>query len=175
VRRIVAEFPEVAGFGIGTKLSSEVKAIAGVIFKQCVIEGRPTLKASNTPEKSTLPGRLQIFRGIDEKGNYVGDCTGLDEEEIEIPGAERTERLLLPFWENGYYDGVPSIIKQKAFVEDQRARFPDIFNYPCTLSDRLSRLRAELTQAMRIDRSGWQEVLKLPPELRQEIERNNSE
>jgi len=175
VRRIVAEFPEAAGFGIGTKLSSEVKQIAGVIFKQCLIGGRPTLKASNTPEKSTLPGRLQIFRGIDKRGNYVADCTGLDEEEIEIPGAHRTERLLLPFWENGYYEMIPSIEKQKAFVEDQRARFADIFNYPCTLSDRLRRLRLELTEAMREDRSGWQNVLKLPPELRAEIEPNNSE
>src|ERR1051325_8340936 len=68
VKRIVAEFPEAAGFGIGTKLSSEIKTVAGVIFKQCLIEGRPTLKASNTPEKSTLPGRLQVFRGIDAVG-----------------------------------------------------------------------------------------------------------
>jgi len=30
-----------AGFGIGTKLSSEVKNVAGVIFKACMIDGRP--------------------------------------------------------------------------------------------------------------------------------------
>src|SRR6476661_4044818 len=65
VRKIVTEFPEVAGFGIGTKLSSEVRAVAGVIFKQCVINQRPTLKASNSPDKTTLPGLLQLFRGID--------------------------------------------------------------------------------------------------------------
>ncbi len=62
--QIVAAFPEAAGFGIGTKLSGEVRRIAGVIFKECVVGGRPTLKASNTPDKSTLPGRLQVFRGI---------------------------------------------------------------------------------------------------------------
>ena len=83
VRDIVAEFPEVGGFGIGTKLSSEVKSVAGVIFKQCLIENLPTLKASNSPDKTTLPGRLQVFRGIDERGNYVGDVTGLDDEEID--------------------------------------------------------------------------------------------
>src|SRR5919197_5428962 len=32
VRRIVEEFPQVAGFGVGTKLSGEVRRIAGVIF-----------------------------------------------------------------------------------------------------------------------------------------------
>src|SRR5438445_1065725 len=48
VKRIVAEFPEAVGFGIGTKLSSEVRNVAGVIFKACVIDGRPTLKASTS-------------------------------------------------------------------------------------------------------------------------------
>src|ERR1051325_5890439 len=56
VTQIVAAFPEAAGFGIGTKLSSEVKNVAGVIFKACLIDGRPTLKASNSLDKTTLPG-----------------------------------------------------------------------------------------------------------------------
>src|SRR5919205_101112 len=111
VRRIVEEFPEVAGFGVGTKLSGEVQRIAGVIFKECVIDGRPTLKASNTPEKSTLPGRLQVFRGADADGRYVGDVTGLDEEEVEIPGAASVERLLAPFWVGGRHNSIPSILK----------------------------------------------------------------
>src|SRR4051812_28571557 len=95
--RIVAEFPEAAGFGVGTKLSSEVRSIAGVIFKQCVIETLPTLKASNSPDKTTLPGRLQIFRGTGADGRYVADVIGLDDEEVKIAGAVRTERLLVPF------------------------------------------------------------------------------
>src|SRR6476660_2441060 len=87
VTKIVAEFPEVSGFGIGTKLSSEVKHVAGVIFKACMINGLPTLKASNSLDKTTLPGCLQVFRGIDRQGNYAGDVTGLDDEQVEIPGA----------------------------------------------------------------------------------------
>ncbi|HEX8652490.1 MAG TPA: hypothetical protein VF708_16870 [Pyrinomonadaceae bacterium] len=160
VRRIVDEFPQAAGFGVGTKLSGEVASIAGVIFKECLIEGRPTLKASNTPEKSTLPGRLQVFRGTDAAGSYVGDRIGLDDEEAEIPGAVKVERLLIPFWENMRYDAIPSITKQKAFVEEQRKRLPDINNYPCLLTDRLRRLRDELTSQMREDHSGWQDVLR---------------
>jgi nicotinate phosphoribosyltransferase len=169
IKRVVAEFPEVAGFGVGTKLSGEVRRIAGVIFKQCLIEGRPTLKASNTPEKSTLPGRLQVFRGADSAGRYVGDVIGLDEEEIEIPGAATVERLLRPFWERGRYEAIPSITKQKAFVEEQRARFPDIDNYPHTLSERLRRIRDELTARMRADDSGWQSVLTMPEGLAVEL------
>ena len=162
VKQIVEQFPEVAGFGIGTKLSSEVRAVAGVIFKQCLIEELPTLKASNSEEKITLPGRLQLFRGSDAAGNYVGDVTGLESEEIEIPGAVNVERLLVPFWENGQYAPIPSIWKQKVFVAEQRKRFRDLNNYPQQLSDDLRRLRDELVTRMRSDDSGWQTVLKMP-------------
>src|SRR5881296_3073624 len=137
VRHIVAEFPEAAGFGIGTKLSSEVRHVAGVIFKACLIDDRPTLKASNSLDKTTLPGRMQVFRGIDADGNYVTDVIGLDDEDMKIPGAARVERLLQAFWENGQHSAIPSIEKQKAFVANQIKRFRDLHNYPCTLSDRL--------------------------------------
>jgi nicotinate phosphoribosyltransferase len=162
VKQIVAEFPEVAGFGIGTKLSSEVPAVAGVIFKQCVMRGHPTLKASNSEDKITLPGRLQLFRGSDERGMYVGDVIGLDVEQVEIPGAVKVERLLVPFWENGQHSAIPSVMKQKAFVAEQRQRFADIESYPCDLSARLRALRDDLVARMRADNSGWQEILKMP-------------
>jgi nicotinate phosphoribosyltransferase len=162
VRQIVAQFPEVAGFGIGTKLSSEVRAVAGVIFKQCSIKGRPTLKASNSEEKITLPGKLQLFRGSDAEGNFVGDVIGLDSEEVEIDGAAKVERLLLPFWENGQHSSIPSINKQKVFVEEQRRRFRDIDNYPCRLSDQLRKLRDDLVARFKVDNSGWESILRVP-------------
>jgi nicotinate phosphoribosyltransferase len=162
VKQIVKEFPEVAGFGIGTKLSSEVRAVAGVIFKMCVIKGQPTLKASNSEEKITLPGRLQLFRASDAEGNYIGDVIGLDDEEVEVPEAVKVERLLVPFWENGQHSAIPSIWKQKVFVEEQRKRFRDLDNYPCRLSDNLRRLRDELVTRFKADNSGWQSILKTP-------------
>ena len=160
VKQIVKEFPEVAGFGIGTKLSSEVRAVAGVIFKMCLIKDQPTLKASNSEEKITLPGKLQLFRGSDAEGNYVGDVIGLDDEEVEIPGAVKVERLLVPFWENGQHSAIPSIWKQKVFVEEQRNRFRDIDNYPRGLSDKLRQLRDDLVKRFKKDRSGWESILK---------------
>jgi nicotinate phosphoribosyltransferase len=162
VKKIVAEFPEVAGFGIGTKLSSEVPAVAGVIFKQCVMKGHPTLKASNSEDKITLPGRLQLFRGSDERGMYIGDIIGLDVEQVEIPGAVKVDRLLVPFWENGQHSAIPSVVKQKVFVAEQRQRFADIENYPCELSARLRELRDDLVARMRADNSGWEQILKMP-------------
>jgi len=169
LQKIVEEFPEAAVFGIGTKLSSEVRNVAGVIFKACVIDGRPTLKASNSLDKTTLPGAMQVFRGVDADGNYISDITGLDDEEIEIPGAARLERVMQPFWENGQHSAIPSIEKQKAFVTDQMKRFRDLHNYPRTLSDRLTNLRDDLTEKMRADNSGWEKVLKLPEEVPEEL------
>jgi hypothetical protein len=72
------------------------------------------------------------------------------------------ERLLVPFWENGQHSAIPSITKQKSFVEEQRKRFDDINNYPRTLSSKLSELRDDLTERMRADNSGWQDVLAMP-------------
>jgi hypothetical protein len=91
--------------------------------------------------------------------------TGLDDEAVEIPGAARVERLLQPFWESGRHDTIPSIRKQKAFVEEQLARFPDIDHYPHPLSDRLKSLRDDLTARMRRDDPSWREVLTLPSDL----------
>jgi len=169
VKRIVEAFPEAAGFGVGTKLSSEVKNVAGVIFKACVIDRRPTLKASNSLDKTTLPGLLQVFRGADGNGNYIGDVTGLDDEQIEISGAATVERLLHPFWENGQHSAIPSIEKQKAFVASQMHRFPDLHDYPTRLSDRLAQLRDDLTEQMRADNSGWEKILQLPEEVPEEL------
>jgi nicotinate phosphoribosyltransferase len=159
-REIVAQFPQAAGFGIGTKLSSEVKRVAGVIFKQCLINGRPTLKCSNDPEKNTLPGKLQIFRGADAQGRYVGDVIGLDDEMPAIPSAATIERLLVPFWDNGRHAPLPSIEKQKAFVEEQLARFPALDSYPVSLSEKLRALRQEITDAMKQEPSPWREMVK---------------
>ncbi len=81
-------------------------------------------------------------------------------EEVQIPGAVKVERLLVPFWDNGQHSAIPSVVKQKAFVEDQRRRFGDIENYPHDLSTKLRALRDDLVQCLRVDKSGWQEVLK---------------
>jgi hypothetical protein len=86
----------------------------------------------------------------------------LDDEAVEIPGATTVERLLIPFWENGQHAAIPSITKQKVFVEEQRKRFGDITNYRTRLSDALHKLRDDLTEQLQMDNSGWQEILKVP-------------
>ena len=108
---------------------------------------------------------MQVFRGVDGAGNYVADVTGLEGEQVEIPGAANVECLLQPFWENGQHSAIPSIEKQKVFVADQMRRFADLHTYPCTLSDGLTKLRDDLTERVRADSSGWEKVLSLPEEV----------
>jgi hypothetical protein len=108
---------------------------------------------------------MQVYRGIGSDGDFIGDLIGLEEESISIPGATSVDRLLEPFWENGHHEAIPSITKQKAFVEAQRSRFKDIESYPCELSDGLRALCETVTSAMREDRSGWREVVTITPEL----------
>src|SRR5678815_5392395 len=98
---------------------------------------------------------------------YVRDVIGLDDEDIEIPGAAKVERLLVPFWENGQHSAIPSIEKQKVYVEEQRHRFADIENYPHALSAKLRQLRDELVQRMRADNSGWEEILNMPENVQE--------
>src|SRR3989344_395999 len=68
IRQIVEYEPSVSGFGVGTKLIAEVEAVAGVIFKLCTIDKRVTLKCSDSPNKETLPGQVQVWRCVDDKG-----------------------------------------------------------------------------------------------------------
>ncbi len=100
-----------------------------------------------------------------------GECTSatsLDSiaKKSRFPAQSTVERLLVPFWENGQHSAIPSIEKQKVFVEEQRRRFADIENYPCDLSDKLRQLRDDLVKRLHVDNSGWQEILNMPePEL----------
>jgi hypothetical protein len=66
------------------------------------------------------------------------------------------------FWENGQHSAIPSITKQKAFVAEQRKRFGNINSYQHELSTKLRELRDQLTERMRIDNSGWEEILAIP-------------
>jgi nicotinate phosphoribosyltransferase len=75
----------VAGFGVGTRLvtSFDVPALGGV-YKLVESDGRAVMKLAG--EKSTLPGRHQVFRGDD------GDVIGLVGE--DLPGTPLLEPVL---------------------------------------------------------------------------------
>jgi len=77
---------------------------------------------------------------IDASGNYVGDVTGREDEQIEIPGAVTVERLLQPFWGNGQHSAIPSIENRKPSSRIRCDASTILRSYPCTLSPGLTKL-----------------------------------
>lgn len=150
------ELPELdlTVFGVGTKLISEVGRVAGVIYKLSEVDGLPTFKGSkNTPEKATLPGRLQVLRGINKNGSYVGDVTTLEnsgdmadsKELLRAKGAVRYAELLQDFVNVPNLNmHLRSFEQQREFVAEQLSKFGYLMNYPTMLSPQLTALRRDL-------------------------------
>jgi nicotinate phosphoribosyltransferase len=85
-------------FGVGTSLSTSSDAPSlGVLYKLVEVErgGEVREAAKFSAAKVTYPGRKQIYREIDSRGDYAGDVIALEEE--HMPG----EPLLLPVMRAG--------------------------------------------------------------------------
>lgn len=69
------------GFGVGTALvtGKGAGALDGV-YKLSEIGGKPTLKRSENPAKTTLPGKKLVYRFQDEHGKFQGDAIALEGE-----------------------------------------------------------------------------------------------
>lgn len=85
-------------FGVGTSLSTSSDAPSlGVLYKLVELErgGEVREAAKFSAAKVTYPGRKQIYREIDDRGEYAGDVIALEEE--HMPG----EPLLVPVIREG--------------------------------------------------------------------------
>lgn len=91
-------------FGVGTSLVTgrDSGALDGV-FKLCSVNGRPSLKRSDSPAKITLPGKKKLVRFTNADGMFMADGITLDEEkgvtDIFDPGSPSNS-----FYMNGYPD-----------------------------------------------------------------------
>jgi len=104
---------------------------------------------SGTPGKETLPGKLQLWRFEDRKGNYLTDVISLaSEAPPEMPGTDKAIPLIQPFWRHGMYPELKTPLELKGWVAEQRKRFVvPLDEYGKTkvkLSPALSELKDEL-------------------------------
>lgn len=78
-------------FGVGTSLATGLPdaALDGV-YKLAATGGRPSMKLSETLTKSTLPGRKNVSRLIDNEGRFAGDV-------IHLEGESPPKRMFHPF------------------------------------------------------------------------------
>src|SRR5690348_5835597 len=85
-------------FGVGTSLSTSLDAPSlSVLYKLVELErgGEVREAAKFSAAKVTYPGRKQIYRNTDSRGEYAGDLVALQEE--KMPG----EPLLVPVMSAG--------------------------------------------------------------------------
>ena len=151
------------GFGIGTRLATGanfnpltgeggVSALPGVykhVERIDGIEVTPTMKLSDEPGKSTLPGRKQVYRFHDADGCYERDVISLWDE-----SPQEGEALLVPILREGelvYH--FPTVTELQVRATEELSKLParhkaltDGEEYSVTLSPKLEQLRARLSR-----------------------------
>jgi nicotinate phosphoribosyltransferase len=96
IKEILDKNAPIDAFGVGTELatSRDDPAIAGV-YKLIEYNNKPKIKISE--EKLTYPGKKQIYRLYNEKGEFKEDVLMLDTE----PPPLNSEALLIPVMKEG--------------------------------------------------------------------------
>jgi nicotinate phosphoribosyltransferase len=143
---------KIDAFGVGTKLGTSAdKPYVDVIYKLCetMNDGvfSPIMKLSEG--KVTLPGRKQVYRFKDAKGNYTKDMIALAVEKVNA------EPLLNKVMENGKvtYD-LPSLGEIRAAAAKNLSKLPDKYKtgpqeYPVERSQTLENMITRLEKKLR--------------------------
>ena len=163
INQLMEENAPIDGFGIGTRLATGanfnpltgeggVSALPGVYKHVERIDGNgvtPTMKLSDEPGKSTLPGRKQVHRFHDADGCYEKDVISLWGET-----SQEGEALLVPIVRQGklaYH--FPSVKELKARATEELSKLPECHMtltngeaYPVALSPQLEQLRTRLSR-----------------------------
>ena len=163
INQLTQQKAPIDGFGIGTRLATGanfnpltgeggVSALPGVYKHVERIDGgdvTPTMKLSDEPGKSTLPGRKQVYRFYNANGCYERDVISLWDET-----AKEGEALLVPIVHQGklVYQ-FPSIKELQARATEELSKLPArhkmLINgeeYSVTLSPQLEQLRTRLSR-----------------------------
>jgi len=155
VKELLKKGAKIDAFGVGTKMgTSEDRPYVDIIYKLCEKmnekgEFSPIMKLSKG--KVTLPGRKQVFRFKDEKGNFVKDIIALEDEKIN------GEPLLVKVMEKGkiIYD-LPSLEEIRKRALESLSKLPKKYKklkgaprYPVELSLGLRKLMKELTEKLK--------------------------
>jgi nicotinate phosphoribosyltransferase len=144
VDRLVRAGAPIDAFGVGTRIGVSADApYLDSAYKLVEYDGRPMMKLSSN--KSTSPGRKQVFRGP------VGDTIGLREE----PLPEDHEPLLVPVMRAGERTGPRRTLETaRALFRADLERLPEAtrrIEAPERLDPRVSDALAELTARARVE------------------------
>ncbi len=141
---LLSKEAKIDAFGVGTKMGTSVDyPYTDVIYKLCEAsrgkgEFVPIMKLST--DKTTLPGRKQVYRLTDDEGIYIKDVISLENEP-----ADGKEPLLSKFMEKGKLRyKLPALNEIRATATKNLSKLPERYKklteaptYPVELSPSL--------------------------------------
>ncbi len=155
IEELLKKGAKIDAFGVGTRMgTSEDRPYVDIIYKLSEKmneknEFSPIMKLSKG--KITLPGRKQVFRFKDKKGEFKKDIIALEDERM------KGEPLLIKVMEYGkiVYE-LPSLEEIRKRALDNLSRLPEKYkklkdapHYPVELSVGLKKLMKELTEKVK--------------------------
>jgi len=155
IEELLRKGAKIDAFGVGTKMGTSAdRPYVDIIYKLSEKMNEnghfsPIMKLSKG--KVTLPGRKQIFRFKDEKGNFAEDIIALENEKID------GEPLLVKVMENGkIVYNLPSLEDIRRTALENISRLPEKYKklrgaprYSVKLSPKLKKLRKELAEELK--------------------------
>lgn len=154
IKELLDKGARVDSFGVGTNMGTSIDApCLDVIYKISEVtdgDGKflPTMKLSKG--KVTYPGRKQIYRMRNRRGEFIKDILGLEKESIN------GKPLLIKVVDKGriIYQP-PSLGKVRRFAKNNLSRFPRElkevncrYEYPVVISPQLASLRHGLARRL---------------------------
>jgi nicotinate phosphoribosyltransferase len=151
IKELLSKGACVDSFGVGTNMGTSIDApCLDVIYKIGEVTDEngdflPTMKLSK--DKRTYPGRKQVFRVKDKKGNYLKDIIALEGEGLD--GAPLLKKVVDA---GKVIYKTPHLDKIRMSVKEQLPRFDKTmlavnkkYRYPVIISPGLESLRRKLT------------------------------
>ncbi|MDR0797568.1 MAG: nicotinate phosphoribosyltransferase, partial [Nitrososphaerota archaeon] len=147
ITKLLNEGAKIDSFGAGTKMgTSSDRPYIDVIYKLCEIMTSPNVYSPSMKlsfDKSTLPGRKQVYRYKDAKGNYEQDVITLDSEKI----LDANPLLVKVITKGKITYTLPSLNQIKDCASENLAMLPEKYKaftdaeaYPVVLSQKLQEL-----------------------------------
>ena len=147
IRKLVEAGAPIDSFGVGTQLAtSEDAPSLGGIYKlvEQEIDGKTRYRAKFSLNKATYPGKKQVYRLLDDSGNFIKDIIGLENDQV----SEKHIELLKPIIKKGkliYHS--PSMEEIRNFFQNNFKSLDRKFTsfdrpqtYPVTYSPNLTAL-----------------------------------
>ncbi len=167
VRSLMQQEAPIDIFGIGTTLvTGQPNAALGGVYKLVMANGKPRIKISENIKKTTLPGSKQVYRLLDEDGNFKGfDALSQENEgfpdRITDPFDDRkslqtkgitSEALLQPVMKNGEIVTIEEDVekiktystRRLALLPPEYKRFENAHIYKVGISDKTQEIRHAL-------------------------------